>query len=173
MRNLAKDPLMSGTRGLLAVLFWIFVVSGVLAILLAPVMAINADMITANLEVKAEIAGEEVIDPRFLALTIFIGGVLMGVLAWFISMLRRIVATVAEGDPFVVENAQRLTRMGWLAVAIGVLATGIGIAATLIDGSPEAFDIDGGSLILALSLFILARVFRHGAALREDLEGTV
>ncbi len=26
---------------------------------------------------------------------------------------------------------------------------------------------------LALLLFILARVFRHGAAMRDDLEGTV
>ena len=28
-------------------------------------------------------------------------------------------------------------------------------------------------VLLALVLFILARVFRHGAAMREDLEGTV
>ena len=32
---------------------------------------------------------------------------------------------------------------------------------------------DFGGLILILTLFILARVFRHGAAMREDLEGTV
>jgi galactitol-specific phosphotransferase system IIC component len=35
-------------------------------------------------------------------------------------------------------------------------------------------DLDlGGSLLLPLVLFILARVFRHGAAMREELEGTV
>ena len=28
-------------------------------------------------------------------------------------------------------------------------------------------------ILLVLILFILARVFRHGAAMREDLEGTV
>ena len=32
-------------------------------------------------------------------------------------------------------------------------------------------DIEG--ILLALILFILARVFRHGARMRDDLEGTV
>ena len=35
------------------------------------------------------------------------------------------------------------------------------------------FGFDGGGILLILILFILARVFRHGAAMREDLEGTV
>lgn len=34
-----------------------------------------------------------------------------------------------------------------------------------------AFDL--GGIILAITLFILARVFRQGAAMRNDLEGTV
>jgi hypothetical protein len=35
------------------------------------------------------------------------------------------------------------------------------------------FGVSLGGLLLALTLFILARVFRQGAAMREDLEGTV
>ena len=45
-----------------------------------------------------------------------------------------------------------------------------------IELSARAVDdggLDGGSILLTLILFILARVFRHGAAMREDLEGTV
>lgn len=34
-------------------------------------------------------------------------------------------------------------------------------------------DFSLSSLFLSLTLFILARVFRHGAAMRDDLEGTV
>jgi hypothetical protein len=33
--------------------------------------------------------------------------------------------------------------------------------------------VDFGGIILVLTLFVLARVFKHGAAMREDLEGTV
>jgi hypothetical protein len=33
--------------------------------------------------------------------------------------------------------------------------------------------IDFGGVLTALLLFILARVFREGAAMRKDLEGTV
>jgi len=33
--------------------------------------------------------------------------------------------------------------------------------------------LDGGSILLILILFILARVFREGARMRDELEGTV
>ena len=33
--------------------------------------------------------------------------------------------------------------------------------------------LDGGGILLILVLFILARVFRQGSAMREELEGTV
>ena len=50
-------------------------------------------------------------------------------------------------------------------------------ALSLIDPqSKSAFDISPNDLtgfLIVLVLFILARVFRHGAAMREDLEGTV
>ena len=170
MTQLLKDPLMSSTRGLLAALFWIFVIFGSFAILLAPVMALNVDTI------NAELANENMIkpvEPMALAITIFIGGLLMGVLAIFVALMRRIVASVAEGDPFLPVNASRLYKMGWLGVGIAALTTALSVAATQVDGSPGDLDFDFSALVLALSLFILARVFRHGAAMREDLEGTV
>ena len=170
MKRIIDDPLMSGTRGLLVFLFWLFVVVGILALALAPVMALNADMIAAEMASKGI---EDPIRPGILALVIFIGGILLAVLAWFIRLLRGIVWSVADGDPFVRENAARLTRMGWLAIAIAILSTCIGAAASFVVGTHGSWDIDGGSLILALSLFILARVFRHGAAMRAELEGTV
>ena len=35
------------------------------------------------------------------------------------------------------------------------------------------FDFTLTGLLLAIVLFILARIFRHGVEMREDLEGTV
>ncbi|UUX99000.1 hypothetical protein [Sphingomonas sp. J315] len=36
----------------------------------------------------------------------------------FIRTLIRIIDTVGDGDPFVPENAERLGRMGWIALAL-------------------------------------------------------
>ena len=90
-----------------------------------------------------------------------------------------IVDTVGEGDPFVPANADRLTAMGWMMVATQLLSIAV---VPFIIRVQDAFeetnatfdtDIDLGGIVLAITLFILARVFRHGAAMREDLEGTV
>ncbi|WP_265570152.1 DUF2975 domain-containing protein [Sphingomicrobium nitratireducens] len=95
----------------------------------------------------------------------------------FLWTLLAIIDTVGEGDPFVPANADRLERMGWLAVAGFGIAFVMGLLAFFIKArAPEAqvnVELDPGILFLILVLFVLARVFRHGAAMREDLEGTV
>ncbi|KPQ38248.1 MAG: Protein of unknown function (DUF2975) [Porphyrobacter sp. HL-46] len=116
-------------------------------------------------------------------------GVLLVTLAILVAMffffgkLRAIIDTVGAGDPFAPANSQRLNMMAWLLLAAQLLTwplieltiyladlanelEGVSIAAEL-----NGFDITG--VLMVLILFILARVFRHGAAMREDLEGTV
>jgi hypothetical protein len=91
----------------------------------------------------------------------------------FAARLARIVATVRHGDPFTLANAARLNRMAWLAMTV----LGINIVQTLMcmylptNGLDTHMSLTG--LAVGLVLFILARVFRHGAAMREDLQGTV
>ena len=70
--------------------------------------------------------------------------------------------------------------MGWLMVLAYALAIATGVvvvwlARVVPDAADADIDLDlgGGSILLILVLFILARVFRQGAAMREDLEGTV
>ena len=97
----------------------------------------------------------------------------------FLQRLVSIIDTVAEGDPFVEANAERLVSMAWFSLAITGLTVlleelgawydamqEIGNESLSIEGAPEG-------ILLSLVLFILARVFRHGAAMRADLEGTV
>jgi hypothetical protein len=98
----------------------------------------------------------------------------------FFRHLYRIVGTVGEGDPFIPENAQRLSAMGWTVVAVHVLAIPlVAIGAWIAELAKESdsihFDsgIDLNGILLALILFILARVFREGTRMREELEGTV
>ncbi|MBY6015539.1 DUF2975 domain-containing protein [Qipengyuania gaetbuli] len=98
----------------------------------------------------------------------------------FFGKMRRIIESVSEGDPFIAENAQRLSSMAWLLLGVQALALLVGfvrlhLANLESDGSDRldfsVYDLEG--LVMVLVLFILARVFRHGAAMRADLEGTV
>ena len=90
---------------------------------------------------------------------------------------------MSEGDPFVPVNAERLSLMAWLMLGVQLLVwAAVPFALQLTDfvrifGEDSDIKIDGGfdlsGILLIIILFILARVFRHGAAMREDLEGTV
>ena len=76
-----------------------------------------------------------------------------------------------------------ITLIGILAGVFGGDAIGEMIASWLADGmarmisehfkSLEIHAEPVGGLALVVTLFILARVFRHGAAMRDDLIGTV
>jgi len=102
----------------------------------------------------------------------------MAVVWVFLWLLKAIVDTVAAGDPFAPGNADRLRKMGWLMLVIQLVAAPImawmewRVKADLGQIGPD-YHIDGSGLLMVLTLFILARVFHHGAAMRQDLEGTV
>ena len=99
-----------------------------------------------------------------------------------------IVKSVRTGDPFTAENANRLRKLGWMFLIIG-LFTWIGDAFDTVENIDEANEriknymiyisafvhlMLNPALILASPLmFILACVFDAGIAMREDAEGTV
>jgi hypothetical protein len=106
-----------------------------------------------------------------------VSGIVAGLGYLFFRHLYRIVASVEDGDPFIPVNARRLQAMGWIAVAVHVV--GIPLAMTMKWLNENGADAHGGfefsyfGLLLALVLFVIARVFREGTRLREELEGTV
>jgi len=99
----------------------------------------------------------------------------------FFGKMRTLIESARMGDPFIPENAQRLNMMAWLLLGSQVLTVIVGEIRVYAAGllNPQAktgFDIDPNDFtgfLIVLVLFILARVFKHGAAMREDLEGTV
>lgn len=170
---------------LLAGRITVFVTQAILA-LAAVILAIGLplvfflrDRITA--QARIDYANPELVFPLGAVLAIMVLGILFLVTAfWFMRLLRKIIDTVGEGDPFVPKNADRLTLMGWLALAVQLLAIPAAAAALRIAETFEEQDdiiveagLDLGGIVLVVVLFILARVFRHGAAMRDDLEGTV
>jgi len=92
------------------------------------------------------------------------------------TILRRLLAivdTVRVGDPFILENAQRLDAIAWRVLALELLRL---VVAAIAAAVWEAGRIDAFSFapwLAVLLLFVLAGVFAHGARLREDLAGTV
>ncbi|HVJ02078.1 MAG TPA: DUF2975 domain-containing protein, partial [Sphingomonas sp.] len=173
MSHIARhDPLLVAARLALraAVVVIAFTMAIALAasavLMLAPEETIAARLAAAPEGARLAIAGIAIISVAELYLCLR-----------FAVELRRIIETVAGGDPFVPENADRLGRMAWLALGSSVLILAIAPLAVWLapylpqlKGSPY---VPFGGFALALTLFLLARVFRHGAAMREDLEGTV
>jgi Protein of unknown function (DUF2975) len=105
---------------------------------------------------------------------------LIALLRKFLIHLRAIVDTVDDGDPFVMDNAKRLRAMAWLSIIaypLGLLLDFVGWSIDKLDDPKVEFDfeavIDLTGLLTILLLFILARVFEQGVAMREELEGTV
>ncbi len=163
------DPLLGFTLFLLRL---IMVVMG--ALILIGVLAIAALLLVPEQQLLPRLSAGDTIWWVTAGAAMLVG--ILGLGIAFVRTLTQIILSVGEGDPFRPENADRLSRMGWIALALQgcnlVLVPVVGAIAERI-GEGNGVDVSLDSLVLALVLFILARVFRHGTALRDDLEGTV
>lgn len=178
-RNNDNDWLLAAAKVILAlgVALLIFVVAMVL-------IGIGALLTVQRGEILADLARAGAPDSAYWAVVaalVLIGGLMLLALR-FVLELSDIVRSVDKGDPFEPANARRLQRMGWLTVGLYALGLLLGAIVAWIrtvaeDAGPldvdADFDLGGGGILLILTLFVLARVFRHGAAMREELEGTV
>ena len=93
-----------------------------------------------------------------------------------LATLADIIVTASAGDPFIAANAHRLQKIGWCLLALqlceipGIL---IGRYFPAMGSAAPDGDISIGGWISVLMVFVLARVFAAGSAMRDDLEGTV
>lgn len=179
MQNFTRDPLLMVAK---AITWFLIAVMGFAAgfiILATPFVPFNHGRIIAELSAKGVTAGPE-FTATLTIMLLFIAGLLIAAI-WFVRLLQKMINSVEEGDPFAPVNADRLNRMAWISLSIFIASFPIGamvawvanIAADAGENVNAEVDFGGGALLLSVVLFILARVFRHGAAMREDLEGTV
>ncbi|MDP3673941.1 MAG: DUF2975 domain-containing protein [Novosphingobium sp.] len=173
-----NDPLLTATKfAAIAMKIVLGIGIGVVVSVL-PVILLNQDAVAAQLVKDGKAIGVDGLIAGIAVALPMIAVVLVGAF-WFVHLLGRIVDTVGEGDPFIPANADRLRTMGWLALAIQLLTLPIGLAvariARAVEDSPSdtSVGLDFTGLVLVLILFVLARIFRKGAAMREELEGTV
>ena len=176
MTTLREDPLLGIARAILTFLMGLTIFVGATIAIAVPVMLLNQDRFLAELVPSpATMAGGDVIG-AILAVMVLVAGI-VALSFVFIRHLRRIVDTVRQGDPFIPENAMRLRSMAWLSIVLQVVALFAGALTMWLEEATKNleanFDISIGGILLPLVLFILARVFRRGAEMREELEGTV
>lgn len=129
-----------------------------------------------------QIAGRFLRTPDVLALLPGMRGVLVtGLLAVaaahvVLRALRDIAVTVRAGDPFLPVNARRIRLIGWGLLALAVLDLIFGafdywLATNGFAGGGWTPSLTGW--LAALAAFVLAEVWARGAAMRDDLAGTV
>ena len=105
------------------------------------------------------------------------GVFLLALLSLVLLMTARIVKT-AQTDPFVEDNARRLMQIGWLLLAIEAVGFTAGMIISFFpkevsDHVQAGFDLSPVGILAALLIFVLAQIFRRGAQMRAELEGTV
>ncbi|HZF42476.1 MAG TPA: DUF2975 domain-containing protein [Sphingomonadaceae bacterium] len=97
--------------------------------------------------------------------------------AWLIlTRLLAVLRTVESGDAFVAENGDRLRTMGWAMLAIQILDLGYGYLAVRVSESSGEYlgwSFSPGGWLAVLLVFVLARVWTQGAAMRDELDATV
>lgn len=188
MTKTLNDPLLLIGKIFTIVLQAVMAIGSVALIIAIPAILIAQGPIEA--EIASELPGFDEDFPALLIAAIMaIGLSILVMLFFFFGMLRRIIGTVGDGDPFQPANARRLSTMAWLMLGTQLVVIPAGIIAFQLTGYADAIetagadgfsmsfdgenDLDVTAWLLVIILFILARVFRHGAAMREDLEGTV
>ena len=96
-------------------------------------------------------------------------------------LLRGLLSSVRDGDPFTAANVRRLRAMGMLlavGIALGSLLTsgfeqGLAATAPAAGDLATSTDLNLSGLVAGLLLFVLAEVFARGVRMRDDIEGTV
>lgn len=176
MSTFRSDPLLGIAKALLTFTMIMFVIGIVALGVGAAALVVMKTMATAKLVEHG--AAPDIYWAILLMLPLV--AAMLALSYRFAENLRAIVRTVEQGDPFIPDNALRLRTMAWLTLAIQLLAVPIAMVGSWIEQAAEKMgevhtdaEISTNGLLLALVLFILARVFRTGAQMRDDLEGTV
>lgn len=111
-----------------------------------------------------------------MILSAFSGALISGAFFFIARLLKKLVATLITGDPFVPENISRLRKI-WIILALAEAFRMV--ASTMIsfmeptDAMSLDLDIRFTSWFLVFVIATVAEVFRHGTALRQDQQLTI
>jgi Protein of unknown function (DUF2975) len=173
--SLPQESALRVSRRVLRALVVVNVLYGLAILVLLVASFVGEDAVMGALGVRP--AADREVMVRGMRLVAFFGILAVPLLHVILNRLLRIVDTVRGGDPFIVDNARRLETIARTLLGVQLLHLVIGAIAARTRSEVQQLDIDWNfsmtPWIAVLLLFVLARVFEHGARMRADLEGTV
>jgi hypothetical protein len=173
--SLPHENALRASRKVLSALVVINVVYGLAIAGLLTWSFLNTDWVMTALGVRPALERDSMV--RGMRMIAFIGILAVPLFHVFLKRLLDIVDTVRAGDPFIRDNARRMQTIAWTLLGMQVMHMLIGFVAARTRSEVQELDIDWTfsitPWIAVLLLFVLARVFEHGARMRADLEGTV
>lgn len=173
--SLPYESALRVSRRVIRALVVVNVVYGLAILALLVGSFVAEDAVMGALGVKPAVDREAMV--RGMRLVAFVGILTVPLAQVILNRLLSIVETVRTGDPFIIENARRLQAIATTLLGIQLLHLVIGVIAARTRSAVQELDINWSFSITpwlaVLLLFVLARVFEHGARMRADLEGTV
>ena len=159
--------------GVLNILNWVL---GVLAILAFAILSIvRPPLVFSKL-------AEQFTPAQLDALTVWllvsaaVTLVVMPLAHLIFTRLRAMIADTQGGEPFAPQSVQRLRTIAWSLLGISAADLVFGLVSVEVSEATGEYLGWSPSLtpwLAAGMLFILARIFAEGVAMRADLEGTV
>lgn len=136
---------------------------------------INPSLVTETLtkEYGAAAAPSLLILVRF---TMLVGLAIVVPVHLMLTRLVAIINSIASIAVFTRDNVHKLRVIAWALLTTQLLDLGYGVASlSLSHSNSTMFDWQPSvtAWLCVLMLFILARVFEHGVALEDDLDGTI
>ena len=171
-----KNSMAAVLSTVVTVIFWLAIVFGLFLFVVLSIGLLGSlnggELDLPLVEARADGVPAGRIVAALVGLAVFAPGI-----AYVCAQLRKILSTLADGDPFVPENAPRLTQ---IAIAIGLIefirmASVLILAATvdLGDGYVANININLAVWGAVIVLLILAQVFKEGTRLREEEKKTI
>jgi hypothetical protein len=158
-------------RGLnvLLLIAMVFIAIVVCLLVVCGFFLMSDNAISAELAEKLAASGKNMADRMYVFS--FFGAALIGAIWFFVlRILRKIVKTLLEGDPFVPQNISRLRQI-WIIIAVAEIIRII--IANMATIGEVTLDLRPGTWFVVFVVAALAEVFRHGAELRRDAELTI
>ncbi len=96
-------------------------------------------------------------------------------IVWFyvLNILRKVVETIINGDPFISDNISRLRRMWVVIAAVEILRMIFNVAFPLQTDAGMTISFKFETWFLVFVFAVLSEAFRYGAEMRRDQELTI
>jgi len=147
----------------------VFVIGAIILLLGSAFILMTDNSISQSLVEKISETGGNA-TPIGSAIICLGSAIVAAIWLFVLLILKKIVRTLIDGDPFVVENISRV-RLMWVLIAASEVVRIIFMNISM--PNEITLDIRPGTWFAVFVVAALAEIFRHGAELRRDAELTI